>query len=114
MRSLDHMTHEVRFFRCPRCRHNHPARWMLPPARGRAPEETCPAFVRGHWHLDGACRRWAGLRQEDPLACDVCGRSLVPFVVIGRLTEATCGGVCRSARGPACDCSCGGANHGVS
>jgi len=26
---------------------------------------------------------------------------------------STCGGKCRGAKGPACDCQCGGKNHGI-
>src|ERR1017187_6682279 len=29
------------------------------------------------------------------------------------VTEHVCGGACTSATGPNCECSCGGANHGV-
>jgi hypothetical protein len=30
----------------------------------------------------------------------------------GFKTDETCGGKCRNAKGPQCECSCGGENHG--
>lgn len=30
------------------------------------------------------------------------------------VNDRKCGGVCQGATGPACSCSCGGENHGVS
>ena len=45
--------------------------------------------------------------------CPGCGfRPFVAHEVVGKVTEHTCGAKCRNAKGPICDCSCGGAHHG--
>jgi hypothetical protein len=45
--------------------------------------------------------------------CD-CGAYVRLEVVHGYLDpQVNCGAKCRGAVGPACDCSCGGANHGI-
>lgn len=47
-----------------------------------------------------------------PTACP-CGRPIRFTPVKGRLVaEIECGSRCTGATGPACDCSCGGKNHG--
>lgn len=46
--------------------------------------------------------------------CPGCGRawSTCQRVKGHRVPEIPCGGKCRNAKGPNCDCSCGGENHG--
>lgn len=52
-------------------------------------------------------------------ACDACGGGIEYMGVVVRETvqhvtgyRAICDGKCISARGPSCDCKCGGENHG--
>jgi hypothetical protein len=45
--------------------------------------------------------------------CPSCGRAMDYGILAGRVNpDHKCNGVCVNARGPQCDCSCGGANHG--
>jgi hypothetical protein len=46
--------------------------------------------------------------------CPDHGRYLLDNVMAYEVPEIKCGGSCRNAVGPSCDCSCGGANHGHS
>ncbi len=44
-----------------------------------------------------------------------CGQSVYGVELLrvkARITEHTCGSKCRNSKGPTCDCSCGGKNHG--
>lgn len=41
-----------------------------------------------------------------------CGAWVTVAPLRGRVTEHKCGAKCRASKGPTCDCSCGGANHG--
>lgn len=48
------------------------------------------------------------------VACPGCGRQTNGRKVEGRVVESiVCGAKCLAAKGPSCDCSCGGANHGA-
>ena len=49
-----------------------------------------------------------------PIACPGgCGAEVWGAEVEGRLVESiACTAKCRNAKGPSCDCSCGGENHG--
>lgn len=74
---------------------------------------VCRGFVRGHYHQDGECMKWWGLRAESPRVCAECGSDrLVETYIRGKVSEQVCGDKCLTARGPACECSCGGHNHG--
>lgn len=43
-----------------------------------------------------------------------CGRMIRLDLIVGSYREnVKCGALCRNARGPSCDCECGGANHGI-
>jgi hypothetical protein len=45
--------------------------------------------------------------------CPVCGRMMSYGHLKATLRpEVKCSAICTGARGPNCDCSCGGANHG--
>jgi hypothetical protein len=47
--------------------------------------------------------------------CSSCGKMMTPGILKGYLKpEHVCNGICMSSRGPNCECSCGGANHGKS
>lgn len=49
-------------------------------------------------------------------ACPGCGGSLyVPAgaEIVAQENGQPCNAICMNARGPSCDCSCGGANHGA-
>lgn len=53
---------------------------------------------------------------SDTNGCGTCpehGRYILSPVWGVEVPEIKCGAKCRSATGPACDCSCGGHNHGV-
>jgi len=45
--------------------------------------------------------------------CPGCGAELHAKPLKGRVTEEPCGAKCLAAKGPTCDCSCGGKNHGA-
>jgi hypothetical protein len=46
--------------------------------------------------------------------CHKCGRMMVYGVLKGIKNESVpCDGRCTGARGHNCECSCGGANHGI-
>lgn len=48
------------------------------------------------------------------MACPACGALRLGRAVIGRVVETIkCGARCRASKGPTCDCSCGGHNHGA-
>jgi len=48
------------------------------------------------------------------LRCPDCNRYMTGEIVKGQIRpEIKCGGKCRSSVGPACECSCGGENHGM-
>jgi len=42
-----------------------------------------------------------------------CRRELIIHPVKARITTHVCSATCRNAKGPNCDCSCGGAHHGA-
>lgn len=45
--------------------------------------------------------------------CPSCGKWVEGNAVVGTENERIkCGPKCRSAKGPDCECSCGGQNHG--
>jgi hypothetical protein len=66
------------------------------------------------------CRRPARLegeaRQRDTRPpCPACGGRISATAQLqARRNLEPCNGVCMGARGPRCDCSCGGENHGAS
>lgn len=69
--------------------------------------------VQGGWWttyrtVDGTTR----YLQAD-LPCPTCKRERSADPVKGRVTGTKCGPRCTGAVGPACDCQCGGANHGA-
>jgi len=41
-----------------------------------------------------------------------CGRYFRGQRIEGKVSEKECGEKCQSATGPACECKCGGENHG--
>jgi hypothetical protein len=48
----------------------------------------------------------------DILVCTACRMAVKVRAIAGRVTEQPCGARCLGAVGPACDCQCGGENHG--
>lgn len=45
--------------------------------------------------------------------CPACNQWRYVSMIRARLApDVKCSGICRSATGPSCSCSCGGANHG--
>ncbi len=42
-----------------------------------------------------------------------CRRELIIHQVKARITAHVCSATCRNAKGPNCDCSCGGQHHGA-
>ena len=55
----------------------------------------------------------AALPLSNGLAACSCGREVRVTRVVATVTEHTCGAKCRNSKGPNCDCSCGGKNHGA-
>jgi hypothetical protein len=41
-----------------------------------------------------------------------CSRTMKSVDVVGIKSEHVCGAKCLASKGPTCECSCGGANHG--
>lgn len=80
------------------------ARWI-----GRCPkckavvkiEETAEQTVSGWW-IEHTRRR----------ACPACGGHGILKMVMGTVSDRKCNATCQNAKGPSCDCSCGGENHG--
>lgn len=59
-----------------------------------------PVFF-GHW--GGIC-----------VSCRGCGKQLNATMVRGKFSSVhTCGAKCLASKGPTCECSCGGKNHGA-
>ncbi len=49
------------------------------------------------------------------VACRVCGRNRSAILVRGKVSHKhLCGAKCLASKGPSCECSCGGKNHGAS
>lgn len=44
--------------------------------------------------------------------CPACAREQTFHQIKGVRTETPCGAKCLASKGPSCECSCGGANHG--
>lgn len=72
---------------------------------------TCKLVVRMDLNVttrlsDGAdkTKTWA--------PCPACNKDLYAEVIKATVTAAKCGAKCLHSKGPTCDCSCGGANHG--
>jgi len=48
------------------------------------------------------------------IVCRGCGRNRSAELVRGKVSHVhTCGAKCLSSKGPSCECSCGGKNHGA-
>ncbi len=75
-------------------------------------------MIRTGRHL-GRCKSCKRTHRVDgggwvPSARCSCGASVrLQEVLAYEVPEVRCGGSCRNAVGPACDCSCAGANHGI-
>ena len=49
------------------------------------------------------------------LDCRVCGQRRFAKPVVGKTSHKhQCGAKCMASKGPSCECSCGGKNHGAS
>lgn len=69
---------------------------------------ACGAIVRDDsdfWKLGGKTTR--------PCAIDGCKGTVTLKAVIGTTSAKECDARCINAKGPSCDCSCGGENHGA-
>lgn len=90
--------------------------------------EPSPMYKGCYWRADDAGnRQYPGAHVQssgggkppvyagDPAGlCDSCGRPMAWGYLQARLVESVkCGARCTHARGHSCDCSCGGANHGI-
>lgn len=74
----------------------------------------CPDFVRFHYHLDGVCAKWMGVRSSDPILCAACGSPRYRVGAIkATVSDTPCRDRCVTATGDNCDCECGGENHGI-
>jgi hypothetical protein len=65
---------------------------------------TAPKYTR---EVDGVSRDISA-----DAWCEGCKNYRKSAKVIGRKTDHKCGARCTASKGPNCDCSCGGANHG--
>ena len=54
------------------------------------------------------------LAKNDGIGCPSCSKPMAGSMVHGTKTDHICNEICLEAKGPKCDCSCGGANHGKS
>jgi hypothetical protein len=68
---------------------------------GRCPKKGCKHRTRS----EAEAGRWSAI-------CPDHGAYSLSNVYGEFVETAKCGATCRNAVGPACDCSCGGANHG--
>jgi hypothetical protein len=50
---------------------------------------------------------------EDDCQCSKCDSRGEPNIVVGKHSDHVCDARCMSAKNGACECSCGGANHGI-
>jgi len=49
------------------------------------------------------------------VACRGCGRNRSAELIRGKVSHKhVCGAKCLASKGPTCECSCGGKNHGAS
>lgn len=64
-------------------------------------------------HLETADGRRMFNWNNGELYCAACGRAVRWVAVMGRVSEAVCNSKCMGAISGACDCSCGGKNHGA-
>ena len=70
----------------------------------------CPG-CRAHRRIErGDVVAWWNGRPS--IACE-CGRSMGAKLLKGFVTDHECDARCMGAKGHVCECSCGGANHGV-
>ena len=53
-----------------------------------------------------------GWNRNDAFGCLGCGRAFKVTTIRGRRTGHTCDARCMASKGPSCECSCGGKNHG--
>ncbi len=76
---------------------------------------TKDRFGHEHWKSYGAHYFIAGERAPASFDC-TCGRREVFWRdVEGKYkAEEKCGAKCQASKGPSCECSCGGMNHGKS
>lgn len=51
---------------------------------------------------------------RDFVLCPHCGREMSAKLIKGIKTDHECDARCMASKGPNCECSCGGANHGKS
>lgn len=64
-----------------------------------------------YYDKDGEC----GCIGEIVVSCRGCGRSRRARLVAGRYNpKHECNAKCMASKGPSCECSCGGKNHGSS
>lgn len=80
------------------------------------PVEDVQRYTRGFVGVPGSAvpyiARVANTRLLPDVWCVTHRWPLVATEVKGTVTDCPCDGRCTSAKGPNCDCSCGGANHG--
>lgn len=56
-----------------------------------------------------------GVIGDYAIRCSSCGKARRAFGVFGKFSSKhKCGAKCLASKGPTCECSCGGKNHGAS
>lgn len=68
--------------------------------------------VSGHG-TDALVTDQGAIELRNGVARCTCRRELRINRVKARITEHVCSAICRNAKGPNCDCSCGGQHHGA-
>lgn len=72
----------------------------------RCASKTCKATKR--INAGAKVELWNG---KPAIRCE-CGSSMIAKLIKGFVTKHECDDRCLAAKGPVCECSCGGANHG--
>jgi hypothetical protein len=66
-----------------------------------------------YWTQNLSLVPFAMAAQEGYFACD-CGRRMVWTALKAKFSAVhVCGAKCLASKGPSCECSCGGKNHGA-
>lgn len=65
-------------------------------------------------HVYAVERLPGGWNRNAGFYCLSCNRSFRVDAVRGHRTEHACDARCMASKGPACECACGGKNHGAS
>lgn len=74
--------------------------WRIIGGKRDGHQSRLAAVWNGHWQID--------------IACPHCAAVMMVQAVAGVHSAHECGPKCLASKGPRCECSCGGLNHGRS